>query len=73
MLALAIENLVGYSKEQPSIFKTGQLTPVNDLKLLVKDYAVKAQNVIRIENCSLTQIVVANSKDCSDYPHKHIK
>lgn len=37
---VATENLVPYSKTQPQIFKTGQLTPVKDLKVLVKDYAV---------------------------------
>lgn len=36
----ATENLVSYSKNQPAIFKTGQLTPIRDLKLLVKDYSV---------------------------------
>lgn len=36
----ATENLVSYSKTQPAIFKTGQLSPVRDLKLLVKDYSV---------------------------------
>ncbi|KAI9726183.1 MAG: hypothetical protein M1828_001856 [Chrysothrix sp. TS-e1954] len=44
----AIENLVGYSKAQPSIFKTDQLTPVKDLKLLVKDYPAIAKNVLTI-------------------------
>lgn len=29
-----------YSKSEPSIFKSGQLMPVKDLKLLVKDYTV---------------------------------
>ncbi|KAI9699499.1 MAG: hypothetical protein M1820_007130 [Bogoriella megaspora] len=37
----AAENLVGYSSTQPEIFKTGQLTPVKDLKLLIKDYPVE--------------------------------
>ncbi|KAL8968566.1 MAG: hypothetical protein Q9197_004808 [Variospora fuerteventurae] len=37
---IAAENLVPYSKTQPSIFKHDQLTPIKDLKLLVKDYAV---------------------------------
>ncbi len=36
----AAENLVPYSKSFPSIFKSGQCTPVKDLKLLIKDYAV---------------------------------
>lgn len=34
---------MGYSSAQPAIFKTGQLMPVKDLKLLVKDYAVRAK------------------------------
>lgn len=38
--SIATENLVVYSKTQPQVFKTGQLTPVKDLKVLVKDYAV---------------------------------
>jgi len=37
---VATENLVPYSETQPQIFKIGQLTPVKDLKVLVKDYAV---------------------------------
>jgi hypothetical protein len=37
---LAVENLVPYSLSQPSIFKVNQLLPVQDLKLLVRDYAV---------------------------------
>jgi hypothetical protein len=37
---VAAEHLVGYSTAQPAIFKSSQLAPVNDLKLLVKDYSV---------------------------------
>ncbi|KAL8931269.1 MAG: hypothetical protein Q9211_007096 [Gyalolechia sp. 1 TL-2023] len=44
----AAENLVSYSKTQPTIFKTGQLTPVKDLKLLVKDYPPIANNALII-------------------------
>jgi hypothetical protein len=44
---IACENLVGYSST-PSIFKTNQLLPVRDLKLLVRDYAPIAQNAITI-------------------------
>ncbi|KAI4115322.1 MAG: hypothetical protein LQ341_007742 [Variospora aurantia] len=43
---IAAENLVPYSKTQPSIFKNGQLTPIKDLKLLVKDYAVCRKGLI---------------------------
>ncbi|KAI9050541.1 hypothetical protein LZ554_005702 [Drepanopeziza brunnea f. sp. 'monogermtubi'] len=35
---LAVENLVPYSSSQPAIFKTNELLPVKDLKLLVRDY-----------------------------------
>ncbi|KAI9881641.1 MAG: hypothetical protein M1830_000206, partial [Pleopsidium flavum] len=42
------EHLVGYSTAQPSIFKTGQLASVKDLKLLVKDYAPISKNALTI-------------------------
>ncbi|MCJ1405367.1 hypothetical protein MMC11_008594 [Xylographa trunciseda] len=45
---VAVENLLPYSKTQPAIFKINQLTPVKDLKLLVKDYAPIAKNVLTI-------------------------
>jgi hypothetical protein len=38
--ATAVENLVPYSLSQPAIFKTNQLLPIKDLKLLVRDYKV---------------------------------
>jgi hypothetical protein len=44
---IACENLVGYSST-PSIFKTHQLLPITDLKLLVRDYETIAQNAITI-------------------------
>jgi hypothetical protein len=37
---VAVENLVPYSLSQPAVFKKNQLTPVTDLKLLVRDYEV---------------------------------
>ncbi|KAF2086683.1 DUF383-domain-containing protein [Saccharata proteae CBS 121410] len=43
---IAVENLVGYSTAEPAIFKTGQLTPIKDLKLLVKDYNPIAKNAL---------------------------
>lgn len=43
----ACESLVGYSST-PSVFKTNQLLPVSDLKLLVRDYRPIAQNAITI-------------------------
>ncbi|KAL8996057.1 MAG: hypothetical protein Q9169_004333 [Polycauliona sp. 2 TL-2023] len=45
---IATENLIPYSKTQPAIFKTGQLTPIKDLKLLVKDYAPIACSALTI-------------------------
>ncbi|MCJ1300437.1 hypothetical protein MMC08_003234 [Hypocenomyce scalaris] len=45
---IAAENLVPYSEKEPSIFKTGQLTPIKDLKLLVKDYEPIAKNALTI-------------------------
>ncbi|KAI9760147.1 MAG: hypothetical protein M4579_001867 [Chaenotheca gracillima] len=45
---VAVENLVGFSTSQPAIFKTGQLTPIKDLKLLIRDYAPISQNALTI-------------------------
>ncbi|KAI9661018.1 MAG: hypothetical protein M1821_009345 [Bathelium mastoideum] len=45
---IAAENLVGYSTAQPEIFKTDRLTPVKDLKLLIKDYPAIAKNALAI-------------------------
>jgi len=39
-MCTAVENLLGFSASDHSIFKTNQLEPIKDLKLLVKDYAV---------------------------------
>ncbi|EXJ90417.1 hypothetical protein A1O1_03518 [Capronia coronata CBS 617.96] len=44
---IACEHLVGYSSD-PAIFKIHQLLPIQDLKLLVRDYAPIAQNVLTI-------------------------
>jgi hypothetical protein len=38
---LAIENLVPYSTEQPDIFKADQLTPIKNLKILIRDHPVR--------------------------------
>jgi hypothetical protein len=46
---LAVESLVPYSLSQPAIFKTNQLLPVRDLKLLVRDYAVSLKIFVRRE------------------------
>ncbi|KAL8725882.1 MAG: hypothetical protein Q9166_007079 [cf. Caloplaca sp. 2 TL-2023] len=45
---IAAENLIPYSKTQPAIFKTSQLTPIRDLKLLVKDYPPIAKSALTI-------------------------
>ncbi|KAI9841085.1 MAG: hypothetical protein M1837_000989 [Sclerophora amabilis] len=45
---IAIENLVGYSTSQPSIFNAGQFTPVKDLKLLIRDYPPISNNALTI-------------------------
>ncbi|KAL8661408.1 MAG: hypothetical protein Q9168_008390 [Polycauliona sp. 1 TL-2023] len=44
----ATENLVSNSKTKPAIFKSGQLTPIKDLKLLVKDYSPIAASALTI-------------------------
>lgn len=38
---VASTNLLGYSTTQPAIFKANKLEPVQDLKLLIKDYPVR--------------------------------
>nr|KAK5434739.1 Protein hgh1 [Exophiala xenobiotica] len=43
----ACEHLVGHSSD-PSIFKKAQLVPVQDLKLLVRDYSPIAKNALTI-------------------------
>ncbi|GAB7355559.1 hypothetical protein MBLNU459_g6033t1 [Dothideomycetes sp. NU459] len=45
---IAVENLVAFSTAQPSLFKHQKLTPVTDLKLLVKDYKPIAKNALTI-------------------------
>ncbi|KAN0106167.1 DNA-binding protein-like protein HGH1 [Hyaloscypha variabilis] len=45
---LAVENLVPYSLSQPAIFKTNQLLPIKDLKLLVRDYKQIAKDALTI-------------------------
>ena len=68
MNQLATENLVPYSKTDPSIFKTGQLTPVKDLKLLVRDYAVRQPSR---SSCTALKFNTANRKECSHHSHQH--
>ncbi|OJJ45536.1 hypothetical protein ASPZODRAFT_120023 [Penicilliopsis zonata CBS 506.65] len=43
---IACENLVGYSAAQPKLFKSNQLLPVKDLKLLIWDYTPIAKNAL---------------------------
>ncbi|MCJ1486250.1 hypothetical protein MMC06_006427, partial [Schaereria dolodes] len=58
---LAAENLVPYSERETSLFKGDQLTPVKDLKLLVKDYAPIAKNaLIILINISYDREVLEN-------------
>ncbi|KAF2178784.1 DUF383-domain-containing protein [Zopfia rhizophila CBS 207.26] len=45
---VAAEHLVGYSESHTSLFKREQLSPVKDLKLLVKDYPPIAKNALTI-------------------------
>ncbi|KAF2205983.1 DUF383-domain-containing protein [Delitschia confertaspora ATCC 74209] len=45
---VAAEHLVGYSQTHVTLFKREDLTPVKDLKLLVKDYAPIAKNALTI-------------------------
>ncbi|KAL2267647.1 hypothetical protein VTJ83DRAFT_4924 [Remersonia thermophila] len=45
---LAAENLVPYSTENPSIFKTEDLTPVKHLKFLIRDIPEIAEHAITI-------------------------
>ncbi|KAK0112066.1 hypothetical protein ONS96_001327 [Cadophora gregata f. sp. sojae] len=45
---LAVENLVPYSLTDPTIFKTNDLLPIKDLKLLVRDYEKIAHDATTI-------------------------
>ncbi|RDW83981.1 protein HGH1 [Aspergillus mulundensis] len=45
---IACETLVGYSASKPEIFKRHQLLPIQDLKLLVRDYTPIASNALTI-------------------------
>ncbi|KAF2431225.1 DUF383-domain-containing protein [Tothia fuscella] len=45
---IASENLVGFSTTQHAIFKTDQLLPIKDLKVLVRDYAPIAKSALTI-------------------------
>lgn len=45
-ISTAAENLVGFSTAQPSLFKRNTFEPINDLKLLIKDYEAIAKNAL---------------------------
>ncbi|OHE94337.1 hypothetical protein CORC01_10384 [Colletotrichum orchidophilum] len=45
---VAIENLVGFSQADPSIFKSDNLTPVKHLKFLVRDHPKIAEHALTI-------------------------
>ncbi|KAJ9138856.1 DUF383-domain-containing protein [Pleurostoma richardsiae] len=45
---VAVENLVPYSTAQPAIFKTDDLLPVRNLKVLVRDHPKIAEHVLTI-------------------------
>ncbi|KAL4922972.1 protein HGH1 [Aspergillus undulatus] len=58
---IACENLVGYSTSKPEIFKRHQLLPIQDLKLLVRDYTPIAANALTIlVNLSADQEILDN-------------
>ncbi|PLB44669.1 DNA-binding protein HGH1 [Aspergillus steynii IBT 23096] len=58
---IACENLVGFSKSEPGLFKRHQLLPVRDLKLLVRDYTPIAKNALTILiNLSADEEILAN-------------
>ncbi|KAL4880514.1 hypothetical protein BJY04DRAFT_79527 [Aspergillus karnatakaensis] len=58
---IACETLVGYSASKPEIFKRHQLLPIQDLKLLVRDYTPIASNALTIlVNLSGDQEVLDN-------------
>ncbi|EHL02235.1 putative FAM203 family protein [Glarea lozoyensis 74030] len=61
---LAVENLVPFSLSQPAIFKTNQLLPVKDLKLLVRDYKNPTE-----PNANLLAMLLANLAKWDDLKH----
>ncbi|BCS25580.1 protein HGH1 [Aspergillus puulaauensis] len=65
---IACENLVGYSTSKPEIFKCHQLLPIQDLKLLVRDYTPIASNALTIlVNLSGDQEVLDNLASDDDF------
>lgn len=51
--AVAIENLVPFSTEQPSIFKINQLVPVKNLKVLIQDRPVREALLILLDGAAI--------------------
>lgn len=43
---VALEHLVPYSTTEPAIFKTEDLKPIKNLKLLVRDLPVSVKSII---------------------------
>ncbi|KAE8348589.1 hypothetical protein BDV28DRAFT_164264 [Aspergillus coremiiformis] len=61
---IACENLVGFSSTHPNLFKHHQLLPVQDLKLLVRDYTPIAKNALTmLINLSADEEVLTNLAD----------
>ena len=73
---IAVENLLPYSTTQPDIFKKPQLVPVQDLKLLVKDYDVCRSALtftIYIKgNSQIHTLRTAHSQKRSYHPHQYL-
>ncbi|TVY31342.1 Protein HGH1-like protein, partial [Lachnellula occidentalis] len=66
--APAVENLVPFSLSQPEIFKTNELLPIKDLKLLVRDYQQIAKDAITILiNLSTDRAVLENIASDKDF------
>jgi hypothetical protein len=61
----ANEALVPYSLLQPSIFRTDELKPVKDLKLLIRDHPVGEVAVPAVERRD-AHSCVENSGTCPD-------
>jgi hypothetical protein len=50
----AVENLVPFSLSQPAIFKTNELLPIKDLKLLVRDYEVGCLRILLDDSTNIS-------------------
>lgn len=67
----ACENLVAYATSQPSLFKRHQLLPVRDLKLLARDYTVRARDPrdSRMQTDVPRFKPLAHRQKCAKYSH----